>query len=106
MPIVNWIDVSYGEEVAILPYTNCPLAELLGIQVVEDIGSGFIELSNGQKFTQLGGISLDGNACIVPATEEHRAALKAKRKEPSSTAVPLYRFLNGVRTNASSFWKH
>jgi len=82
MPIVNWIDVSYGDEVAILPYINCPPAEVLGIQVVEDIGSAFIELSDGQKFTQLGGVSRDGNACIVPATDEHRAALKAKGKEP------------------------
>jgi hypothetical protein len=106
MPIVNWIVVSYGDEVAILPYANCPLAQLLGIQVVEDIGSGFTELSDGQKFTQLGGVSLDGNACIVPATEEHRAALRAKDKEPSATAVPLYRFFNGMRTNASNFWKH
>ena len=106
MPIVNWIDVSYGDEVAVLPYINCPLADVLGIQVVEDIGSGFIELSDGQKFTQLGGVSLDGNACIVPATEEYRAVLKAKGKQPCSTPVPHYRFFNGVRINASSFWKH
>jgi hypothetical protein len=85
MPIVNWIDVSYGDEVAILPYINCPSAEVLGIQVVEDIGSAFIELSDGQKFIQLGGVSRDGNACIVPATEEHRTVLH-KRAQQAVTA--------------------
>jgi hypothetical protein len=81
MPIVNWIDVSYGDEVAILPYFNCPPVEVLGIQVVEDIGSAFIELSDGQKYTQLGGVSRDGNTCIVPATEEYRAVLHNRAKQ-------------------------
>jgi hypothetical protein len=89
MPIVNWIDVSYGDEVAILPYINCPPAEVLGIQVVEDIGSAFIELSDRQKFTQLGGVSRDGNACIVPATEEHRAVLhKRAMQRAAASAYP------------------
>ncbi len=83
MPIVNWIDVSYGDEVAIMPYINCPPAGVLGIQVVEDIGSAFIELSDGQKFSQLGGVSPDGNACIVPATEEHRKTLRRRAKRPA-----------------------
>jgi hypothetical protein len=82
MPIVNWIDVSNGDEVAVLPYINCPPAEALGILVVKDICSGFIELSDGQKFTQLGGISQGGYAYILPATEEHRIALRRRAKLP------------------------
>ncbi len=89
MPIVNWIDVSYGDEVAILPYINCPPAEVLEIQVVEGIGSAFIELSDGQKYTQLGGVSRDGHTCIVPATEEHRDVLhkRAKLRTAASACV-------------------
>ena len=78
MPIVNWIDVSYGDEVAILPYFNCPPVEVLGIQVVEDIGSAFIELSEA-KIAELAAVR-DGNTsscrdgdigpCFITLTEQ------------------------------------
>ena len=83
MPIANWADAISGDEVAILPYVDSTATEVLGIQTIEDIGSAFIQLSDGSVFTRAGGLSVNGNTCIVPATAQHKAALKAKSKLPA-----------------------
>jgi hypothetical protein len=88
MLTTNWTDTIYGDEVAILPFIDSPATEVLGIQTVEDIGSAFIQLSDGKVFTRAGGVSLDGNTCIVPATEQHRVVLKGKGQVTRSTPVP------------------
>jgi hypothetical protein len=80
MLTVNWTGVNYGDEVAILPDSDSPANEVLSIKSVEDIGSAVILLSDGEVFTRSGGASLFRNAYIVPATDQHRAALKAKGK--------------------------
>jgi hypothetical protein len=80
MSATNWTDTSYGDEVAVLPFSDSPAAEVLSIQMVEDVGSAFIQLSDGKVFTRADGIAVDGNACIVPVTAQHRAVLKAKGK--------------------------
>jgi hypothetical protein len=81
MRTVNWTDSIYGDEVAILPFIDSPATDVLGVQTVEDIGSEFIQLSDGKVFTRAGGVSVDGNMCIVPATEEHRAALRRRTQK-------------------------
>ena len=80
MLTANWRDAIYGDEVAILPDVDSSATEVLGIQTVEEIGSTFIQLSDGEVFTRAGGVSVNGNTCIVPATAQYRAVLKAKGK--------------------------
>ena len=80
MLTANWTDVTYGDEVAIVPFIDSPATEALGVQTVEEIGSAFIQLSDGKVFTRAGGLAVDGNSCIVPATAQHREVLKAKGK--------------------------
>ena len=76
----NWMTVTDGDEVAILPYSDSPASEVLDIKTVVDTEPVIIRLCDGQLFTQLGGASLGGFTYIVPATDQHRAALKAKGK--------------------------
>ena len=80
MLTANWTDAIYGDEVAILPDVDSSATEVLGIQTVEDIGSAFIQLSDGEVFTRAGGVSVNGITCIVPATAQHREVIKAKGK--------------------------
>jgi hypothetical protein len=78
MPSGIWLTMLEGDEVAILPRYNSRANEVLDIQKVSEAGSMLIHLANGQIFSRIGGASLDGLTFIVPATEQHRAALKAK----------------------------
>jgi hypothetical protein len=75
----TWLSVIPGDEVAIMPTTSSPPSEVLEIQLVIDTGADFIQVLGGRTFNPLGGESLDGTGYLVPATEEHRAALEAKR---------------------------
>jgi hypothetical protein len=68
--------VRVGDFVAVLPTCNSPAHEVLAIQRVSEAGAVLIHLANGEIFTRIGGASLDGLTIIVPATEQHRAALK------------------------------
>ena len=83
MPIGIWADAISGDEVAILPYVESTTTEVLGIQTIEEIGSAFIQLSDGSVFTRAGGLSVNGNTCIVPATAQHKAVMEAKSKLPA-----------------------
>jgi hypothetical protein len=76
----NWLSVIEGDEVAILPRSDSPAAAVLDIQTVSATGLVYIELRDTQIYKRIGGESLDGLTIIVPATEQHRATLKAKRK--------------------------
>jgi hypothetical protein len=62
MSATSWTGTSYGDEVAILPFSDSPAAEVLSIQTVEDVGSTFIQLSDGKVFTRAGGVAVDGNS--------------------------------------------
>jgi len=75
-----WITSLEGEEVAILPRSDAPASEVLDIQAIATAGLVYVALADGQMFKRIGGKLLDGHAFIVPATEQHRAALDAKRK--------------------------
>jgi hypothetical protein len=54
MLTANWTDAIYGDEVSILPDVDSSASEVLGIQTGEDIGSTFIQLSDGEVFTRAG----------------------------------------------------
>ena len=80
MPSPVWIKVVCGDEVAILPRSDSPATDVLDIVPVGTVGPTFIKLSTGALYAQFGGAALYGTTYIVRATDEHRAALKAKRR--------------------------
>ena len=75
----TWLPVIPGDDVAIMPTTSSPPSEVLEIQLVIDTGADFIQVLDGRTFNPIGGESLNGIGYLVPATDEHRAALNAKR---------------------------
>lgn len=75
----TWLPIIPGDEVVIMPTTSSPPSEVLEIQTVIDTGADFIQVLDGRTFNPIGGESLDGAGYLVPATDEHRAALEAKR---------------------------
>lgn len=77
MPSGNWLTIHAGDEVAILSH-GTSANEVLDIQRVAEAGPVLIHLANGKIFARIGGASLNGLTLIVPATEQHWAALKAK----------------------------
>jgi hypothetical protein len=70
-----------GDDVAIMPTANSPAADVLEIATVTYICRVFIQLAEGRMYGSIGGKGLFSNAAgyAVRVTEEHRAALKAKR---------------------------
>ncbi len=74
----------YGEmfvangEVAILPRNDALSHEVLEIAIVQYVGSVFIRLFDGRMFATIGGKCLNNASghYAVPATDDHRAALK------------------------------
>ncbi len=77
-----------GDEVAILPTPDSPPTDVLEIAVILYIGSVFLQLADGRMYATLGGKYLGTrvNGYVVPATDEHRAAIKAKSSRPASIA--------------------
>jgi hypothetical protein len=65
-----------GDEVAVFKTLGALPGELLEIATVRHGGPVFIELTDGRMFATLGGVGLNTNGCIAPATSEHRAALR------------------------------
>ncbi|HZZ29550.1 MAG TPA: hypothetical protein VFE46_16255 [Pirellulales bacterium] len=72
-----------NSHVAIMPNENSPAAEVLEIASVLFVGPVYVQLFDGRMYASLGGKSLAQRklSYIVPATEEHWAALKAKRNQ-------------------------
>jgi hypothetical protein len=65
-----------GSEVAIIPGANSPPAEAEELATVERVGFDLIELTDGRLYEISGeAFSLASYGCIVPATDEHRAAV-------------------------------
>lgn len=77
-----------GDEVAILPTPDSPPADVLEIATVTYLGSAFLQLADGRMYATLGGkyLGREVNGYVVPATDEHRAAFKAKRSQNASLA--------------------
>lgn len=79
-----------GDEVAILPTPDSPPADVLEIATVMYLGSVFLQLADGRMYATLGGKYLGAkvNGYVVPATDEHRAAIDAKSRPAVSIAAP------------------
>ena len=69
-----------GDEVAVLPWQNAPSEKVRELSIVSHVGPAVVELeSGGLYFTEDGqGMNIEGY--IVPATEEHRTALRRRAK--------------------------
>ena len=78
-----WLTSYEGEDVAILPRSDSPASEVLDIQTISTAGLVYFILADGQMFKRIGGELLDGCTFIVPATEQHRAALGARESSPA-----------------------
>jgi hypothetical protein len=72
-----------GDEVAIMPSATSPAGDVLGIARVVVVSAVYIQLDEGRMYATIGGKSLLTKPVtyIVPATDEHRAALAAKRPQ-------------------------
>jgi len=72
-----------GEFVAIMPRESAPASEVLEIAPVSYAGNVYIQLVDGRNYSSCRGKSLLAKQVtyIVPATHEHRAALKYKRPQ-------------------------
>ncbi len=72
--------IERGSNVAILPAASSPPADVLEIAAVVFAGSVYVQLIDGRMFATIGGQSLCRLPAtyIVPATDEHSAALRAK----------------------------
>jgi hypothetical protein len=74
--------LSVGDEVAILPSESSPAAEVMEIVTISYVGSVHIQLNDGRMYATIGGKSLGASQItyIVPATAEHRVALRPKAR--------------------------
>ena len=70
-----WLRVRPGDEVAILPTQSSSPENICAIAIVAFVGSALIELNNGGLYFITDGQGMNVANCIVPVTEEHRAAL-------------------------------
>lgn len=78
-----------GDEVAIMPAADSPAADVREIAAIVYVGTVFFRLADGRMFATIGGKRLLSNSqsYAVRATDEHRAALKARSRIPHSAAV-------------------
>ena len=67
-----------GDEVTILPGAGAQPSEVLEIGRLHHAGPVFLQLADGRMFATIDGAGLNCGGCAAPATDEHRAALKAK----------------------------
>jgi hypothetical protein len=70
-----------GDEVAVIPRADSAPSETIEITTVAFATSVFVQLADGRMFATIGGKCLGSEGYIVPATDEHRAALKRKRRQ-------------------------
>jgi hypothetical protein len=73
-------DITRGDYVAIMPDSTAPASEVLEIAHVLFAGNVYVQLIDGRMYATLGGHSLNGKrkTYIMPATDEHWAALRAR----------------------------
>jgi hypothetical protein len=70
--------IKSGMEVAIVPRRTSPPADAWEIATVLRVGQVYIQLTDSRMFATIGRVGLNTGGYIVPATDEHRAALLAK----------------------------
>jgi hypothetical protein len=71
-----WLRLRAGDEAAILPFQGTPAEKISAIAIVAFVGSALIELNNGGLYFITDGNGMNVANCIVPVTEEHRAAIR------------------------------
>jgi hypothetical protein len=76
-------DITRGDYVAILPDPTAPAHKVLEIAHVLFAGNVYVQLIDGRMFATIGGQSFNGKnkTYIVPATQEHWSALRARTKD-------------------------
>lgn len=81
--------IERGSYIAIMPSELSPAADVLEIASVMLAGRVYIQLFDGRMFATIGGKSLNAKqvSYIVPATDEHRAALRAKNGIGAESSV-------------------
>lgn len=70
--------IKSGMEVAIVPRRTSPPADVWEIATVLHVGPVYIQLKDSRMFATIGGVGLNIRGYLVPATDEHRAALLVK----------------------------
>ena len=69
-----------GDEVAILPWQGAPSEKVRQLSIVAHVGPALVELESGGLYFLTDGQGLNIEDYIVPATEEHRTALRRRAK--------------------------
>ena len=69
-----------GDEVAVLPWQNAPSEKVRELSIVSHVGPALVELESGGLYFLTDGQGLNIQNYIVPATEEHRTALRRRAK--------------------------
>jgi hypothetical protein len=69
------------EYVAIMPGAHSEIGSVLEIAKVEGVDNGFVYLAGPRAYERWGGTGLTSSSLgvIVPATDQHRAALADRR---------------------------
>jgi hypothetical protein len=75
---LEWLNLIFGDEVAVMPSTDSVPEEVLEIQCVDAVALLRVRVRNDRWFAIFGGIGIDGPGIIVPATDEHRAIIAAR----------------------------
>ncbi len=75
-------DLCPDDMVAILPTKEAPPSDVLQIATVQYVGHAIILLIDGRMYSKRDGQSMrqPSDGYVVPATDEHRAALERKRQ--------------------------
>jgi hypothetical protein len=78
-------DIRMLEEVAIMPLGATSADDVLQIALVRHVGHVFITLNDGRMYLRVDGADVNHHSCryIEPATDEHRRALRRKRRRLS-----------------------
>lgn len=74
----EWLNLIFGDEVAVMPGTDSLPDEVLEIGTVDAVSLLRVRVRNDRWFAIFGGIGMNGPGFIVPATDEHRAIIAAR----------------------------
>jgi len=69
-----------GDEVAVLPRQGASSEKVRALSIVAHVGPALVELETGGLYFLTDGSGLNVEGYIVPATEEHRTALRRRAK--------------------------
>jgi hypothetical protein len=72
--------LTIGDEVAIMPRPDSAPAETIEIATITFATTIHIQLADGRMFGRIGGKCLGSECYIVPATDEHRAAVQRRKR--------------------------